>query len=62
MPDHRPIVAFVHSPLALISVGITKADTLLTRPHDTMTIPDGAACYFCLGEEGDEEGMPTYHA
>jgi len=21
-------------------------------------IPDGAACYFCLGEEADEEGMP----
>jgi len=24
----------------------------------TMAIPDGAACYFCLGEEEDEEGMP----
>ena len=24
----------------------------------TMAIPDGAACYFCLGEEADEEGMP----
>ena len=23
-----------------------------------MTTPDGAACYFCLGEEADEEGMP----
>jgi len=23
-----------------------------------MTIPDGAACYFCLGEEEDEEGKP----
>jgi len=23
-----------------------------------MTIPDGAACYFCLGEEADEEGKP----
>jgi hypothetical protein len=22
------------------------------------TIPSGAACYFCLGEEADEEGMP----
>jgi hypothetical protein len=22
------------------------------------TIPDGAACYFCLGEEADDEGMP----
>ena len=21
-------------------------------------VPDGAACYFCLGEEEDEEGMP----
>jgi hypothetical protein len=24
----------------------------------TTTIPDGAACYFCLGEEADDEGMP----
>ena len=24
----------------------------------TMAIPDGSACYFCLGEEADEEGMP----
>jgi hypothetical protein len=23
-----------------------------------ISIPDGAACYFCLGEEGDEEGKP----
>ena len=51
---------FVHSPLALISesVGITKA--LSTRlHHNTMAIlPDGAACYFCLGEdEGAEEGL-----
>ena len=23
-----------------------------------MAIPDGAACYFCLGEEADEEGKP----
>jgi hypothetical protein len=23
-----------------------------------MAIPDGAACYFCLGEEGDDEGKP----
>jgi hypothetical protein len=24
----------------------------------TTAIPDGAACYFCLGEEGDDEGKP----
>jgi hypothetical protein len=23
-----------------------------------ISIPDGAACYFCLGEEGDDEGKP----
>ena len=23
-----------------------------------MTVPNGAACYFCLGEEADEEGKP----
>ena len=23
-----------------------------------MAIPNGAACYFCLGEEADEEGKP----
>jgi E3 ubiquitin-protein ligase DOA10 len=22
------------------------------------TVPGGAACYFCLGEEADEEGKP----
>ena len=27
-------------------------------PSTTMAIPDGAVCYFCLGEEGDEEGKP----
>jgi len=27
-------------------------------PNTTMAIPDGAVCYFCLGEEGDEEGKP----
>lgn len=27
-------------------------------PNTTMAIPDGAVCYFCLGEEGDEEGQP----
>ena len=27
-------------------------------PRWTMDVPVGAACYFCLGEEADEEGMP----
>ena len=33
--------------------------TSATRGGLTMTaIPDGAACYFCLGVKADEEGMP----
>jgi hypothetical protein len=62
-----------HPPICPSKVGVTKA--LSTRLLDTMAIPDGAACYFCLGEEGDDSrcyatahvvvtrlALPTYHA
>ena len=36
----------------------TKAQSGIPKHPLTMTVPDGAACYFCLGEEADEEGKP----
>ena len=48
------------SPLFLVDLNLGLAITLLskcTSPH-IMAVPDGAACYFCLGEEADEEGKP----
>jgi len=51
-----------HFPANLIS----RQKYLNSRPRPSArcaqivmsAIPDGAACYFCLGEEADEEGMP----
>jgi len=31
---------------------------LSPHPLKMAAVPDGAACYFCLGEEAEEEGMP----
>jgi hypothetical protein len=37
---------------------LAKHSRLLYSFYAKMTTPDGATCYFCLGEEADEEGMP----
>ena len=41
-------------PQSLISIHTHQTPSLITMT----AVPDGAACYFCLGEEADEEGMP----
>ena len=55
-----PVIFFSATILLVLELNLGLAITLpskCTSPH-IMAAPDGAACYFCLGEEADEEGKP----